>query len=493
MAGEMEVISYKNQGKSNRETARLTGLNRETVSKYWEEYKRKLHELSKVGANVKELQDELTSKPKYNSESRVGKPRKYTEEMETRLKEILKSEAHKEVILGTQKQKMTNKQIHALLIEEGFDIGIATVSKALARLRARPKQVYIRQQYGLGERLEYDFGEVKLIIDGKVGTYHMAVIASAGGKFRWVRLYTNQKKGVFMDSHVKFFEYMGGCYREVVYDNMKNVVKKFIGKNEKELNADLIKMSIYYGYKINVTNCFSGNEKGTVEKSVDVIRTELFTVNYTFATLDDAQEYADSMMKKLNENSLMEEEKKVLLAYRPPLELAEIKAAKSDKTSLINVDYVKYSVPEEFSGMELTVKKYHDEIRVFSGNNMICQHRRAYGKGTLVINIMHYLNTFLRKPGAVNNSVALKSIPKLKAIFDTYYKEKPKEFIEYLIENKELEIDEIIKNLKEKTANKAEFYAISVVKPISQIDCNARSSLANYSVLVRGGGKVESH
>ncbi len=299
MREKMGVITYKNQGKSNRETARLTGLNRETVSKYWEEYKRKLYELSLEGADTKEIQDRLTSKPVYKT--RNGKPRKYTEEMEERLKAILKSEARKDVILGIgHKQKMTNKQIHALLREEGYDIGIATVSRALARLRERNKQVYIRQQYGLGERLEYDF--------------------------------------------------------------------------------------------------------------------------------DDAQEYADSRLMKLNENSLIEEEKKALLEYRPPLELADIHQAKVDKTSLISVDCVKYSVPEEFVGRTLIVKKCHDEIRVFSGNAEVCRHRRAFGNGTMRINIMHYLNTFLRKPGAMNNSVALKSIPKLKSIFDTYYKQKPKEF-----------------------------------------------------------------
>lgn len=44
----------------------------------------------------------------------------------------------------------------------------------------------------------------------------------------------NQKKDVFLDSHVRFFEMVGGVYREVVYDNMKNVVTRFIGRNEKE-------------------------------------------------------------------------------------------------------------------------------------------------------------------------------------------------------------------------------------------------------------------
>lgn len=174
----------------------------------------------------------------------------------------------------------------------------------------------------------------------------------------------------------------------------------------------------------------------------------------------------------------------------PPLELAQIVSAKVDKTALISVDSVKYSVPEMLVGQTVVVKKYHDEIRVFFHNNEVCRHRRAFGKDTLVIEIMHYLNTFMRKPGALNNSVALKKIPKLKAIFDTYYKNKPKEFIELLIENKDLGIDEITRIFKEKTNNRAEFNAISVVKPVSQVDLAARSSMISYMQLVKGGAKA---
>lgn len=171
---------------------------------------------------------------------------------------------------------------------------------------------------------------------------------------------------------------------------MKNVVSKFIGKNEKELNHDLIKMSMYYGFKINVTNCFSAHEKGAVEKSVDVVRRELFAVNYTFNTLDDAQTYADAMLLKLNESSQLGEERPYLLPLMPPLELADITTAHVDKSSLISVDVVKYSVPEELVGQRVIVKKYHDEIRVYAGSvhssskngNInshaeVCRHRRV--------------------------------------------------------------------------------------------------------------------
>jgi transposase len=488
MVEKAKVIELKQENLSNREVARQTGLNRETVSKYWAAYRIESAELTKRGVDTKTIQEKLTEQPKYDAKGR--RPRKYTEEAEERLLGILESEKQKDRDLGEgHKQRMTNKQIRDALAEKGHDLSQATINIKLGKLRNRQKQVFIRQQYDFGDRLEYDFGEVRLLIGGVAGTYHMAVFASPAGKFRWCKLYTNQKKPVFMDSHVKFFEFMRGGYREVVYDNMRNVVKKFIGKNEKELNEDLIKMSLYYGFSINVTNCFSGNEKGTVEKSVDVLRTELFAVNYSFNTLDDAQVYVTSRLLKLNENSLVFDEKAFMTPYKPPLELADISTAKVDKTSLISVDTVKYSVPEQLVGRTVTVKKYHDEIRVFADNTEVCRHRRAFGNGTMKIDIMHYLNTFLKKPGALKNSVALKSVPQLKAIFDKYYAQKPKDFIEILIENFDIEADEMLRIFKEKMSNKAEFHAVSVVRPISQIDV-AASFMLNYSMLVMGGERA---
>lgn len=150
----------------------------------------------------------MTERAKYPARERVR--RKYTEELDTRLQEIVEAEHKKDLRLG-----------------EGVKV------------------------------------------------YHMAVLSSPGGGFRWAYPYTNEKQGVFLDSHVKFFEMMGGCHKEVVYDNMKNVVKKFIGRNEKELNPELVKMAAYYGFRINVTNCFSGNEKGHVESSVKILRNQV--------------------------------------------------------------------------------------------------------------------------------------------------------------------------------------------------------------------------
>jgi hypothetical protein len=151
------------------------------------------------------------------------------------------------------------------------------------------------------------------------------------------------------------------------------------------------------------------------------------------------------------------------------------------------VDTVKYSVPEYLVGKRVYVKKYHNEIRVYVEAEMVAKHKRLFGQGSMQVDIYHYLNTLRKKPGALQNSVALKSIPRLKAIFDTYYSKQPKKFIELFLANKELPIDGIIALFERETANKGEIDALDVVKPISRIDVSARAHIANYTALTMGG------
>ena len=317
----------------------------------------------------------------------------------------------------------------------------------MKRIRNSGNECFIRQDYDFGDRLEYDFGEVKLVINGITKKYYIAVLSSPAGNFRWCYLYDNCKKDVFLDSHVRFFEMIGGVWKEVVYDNMRNVVSKFIGKNEKELNEDLVKMSLYYGFDVNVTNAFSGNEKGYVEGSVKYLRNKIFAENYKFNSEEAAIEYMESQLMKLNENSKIEEEKKKLKTTKPPLELAEIRKSFVNKYSFVQIENNFYSVPEYLVGLSVTSKIYYNKILIYSNNELVCEHKKLDENKKISANIRHYLKTLTFKPGALKNSYVLKSNPKLKSIFDKYYTNNPKKFIDIISKNKEksdVELEEIL-------------------------------------------------
>lgn len=362
-----------------------------------------------------------------------------------------------------------------------FDIGVTTIQNKVREKRRRAREAFIRQEYNLADRLEYDFGEVTLIIDGIKAVYHMAVFASPASKFRYAYLYTNQKKEVFLDSHVRFFEMCGGIWREVVYDNMKNVVKRFIGKNERELNDDLVKMSIYYGFSINTTNCFAGNEKGFVEGSVKIIRKEAFAKKYHFDSLEQAQRHLAKTLEKTNANTDIEEEKAFLLPYKPPLEIAQISEHTVDKYSFIRLENNFYSVPDYLVGKTLTVKSYPCEVIVFSGLEKVCIHKKPAGMNNYVVDIFHYLDTLMKKPGALSNSIALKSKASLKSVFDKHYQKDPRRFIGILIDNQDKTLPEIVKICKSKATTDPTFVSPYSSSIATNVLTNTRKELGALS------------
>ena len=441
------IIRLKEQGLSNRGVARELGIDKKTVNKYWNEYKDNLKKLKETtdATEISKIQENITSAPKYNSENRIRK--KVTPEFLNALEKILEDEEKKIKILGTNKQALTKQQIYELLKKQGFSLSYSTVVLEMKRIKNSGNECFIRQDYDFGDRLEYDFGEVKLVINGMTKKYYIAVLSSPAGNFRWCYLYDNCKKDVFLDSHVRFFEMIGGVWKEVVYDNMRNVVSKFIGKNEKELNEDLVKLSLYYGFDINVTNAFSGNEKGYVEGSVKYLRNKIFATNYKFNSEEAAIEYMESQLMKLNENSKIEEEKKKLKTTKPPLELAEIRKNFVNKYSFVQIENNFYSVPEYLVGLSVTSKIYYNKILIYSNNEFVCEHKKLDGNKKISADIRHYLKTLTFKPGALKNSYVLKSNPKLKSIFDKYYTNNPKKFIDIIAKNKEksnIELEEIL-------------------------------------------------
>ena len=481
------IIKLKEKGISNREIQRKTGIDRKTIASYWKEYQEKMDQLSSEGeseAKLREIQEQIVSERRYDSSGR--KPTKYTPQVDALLDRILAEEDEKDEILGNHKQHLTHEQIHKRIVAAGHDIGRTTLSAYIKEKRKKREEAFIRQEYDLGDRLEYDFGDVKLVIGGMAGTYHMAVLGSPAAGHRWAYLYDNMKKEVFMDSHVRYFEMVGGAQKEVVYDNMKNVVTRFVGRNEKELNPDLVKMSLYYGFSINVTNCFSGNEKGYVESSVKKLQREVFAERYIFDSLDEAEVYLHKKLKEINAESLIEEEKKHLLDYRPPLELGRMVKLKVDKYSFIQVENNYYSVPEHLVGHWIKAKIYLRDILIYSDSRLIATHKKIDGYHQAQVDIFHYHETLEKKPGALKNSKALKSRAELKTIYDTYFINRTREFIDILRKNQDKNYPRLLEILEERGKLPAAYQETDTVD--ENVASNTREQLKQLSSMFMRGG-----
>ncbi len=435
------IITYFQKGKSQRQIAREMDLNRRTVAKYVKGYETKKTQLadSKENTNQEELIADIVEDPKYDTSNR--KKVKLTEEIIDRIKFYLRENETKRAE-GKAKQQKKKIDIYEALKEEGFDIGYTTTCNTVRKINKEAKEAYIRQEYAFGEVCEFDWGEVKLVINGKNKTLQMSVFTSARGDYRFGDLYHNQKTEAFLDTHASFFTEVGGVYKEMVYDNARVQVSRFVGRSEKEPTEALLKLSIYYGFHFRFTNTYQAHEKGHVERSVEYLRRKIFSKRDEFSSVEEARQYFKRELKRLNAKprkdtksarEILQEERGYLLPLPPRYDTARITEARVDRYSCIMVDGNHYSVPDDLVGKFVFIKIYPDRIICYHTSQKIASHKRRYGRKKWSIVITHYLRTLKLKPGALKRSTAFYQLqPRLKVIYQKYYQDKEKSFIELL-------------------------------------------------------------
>lgn len=435
-----EIITRYRNNESQRSIARHLACSRNTVKKYVDEYLHLLQMLNtetNVGT-IALLQSEICSAPRTKSQTR--KKKVFTKEVKQRFIELINLDEERDKLLGKNKQKVTASLLHKTLVAEGFKVGLTTITNAYRQYQDKPKECFIKQEYPYGQRAEFDFHQIKLNVNGRNKIYHQATITLPKSDYVFGRLYIDETFNSVNDSIIQFFNHIGGITEEIVFDNMSTVVKRFLDKGKKQYTSNIRALSTYYGFKIATTNPRRGNEKGHVEVSGKKIRKNLFSLRYKFDSEDELMKYYHNQLDHLNKDNQIEY--KTEKEYLNPLPakdllLYDIGTNKVDSYSLIRTSNNYYSVPDKYVGKTVTTHAYLDKLIVYYDNLEICQHIKKEGLKEYVLDFNHYLKTFLRKPGALKNSLALKQAPlALQTLFYEDYNMDPKGFLQF-ITNKE--------------------------------------------------------
>lgn len=444
MTEKVDIIKmYFNQGMTQKEVAEKVGRCVKTVRKYIRQHEENLRKLEEdyTEEKLQTVINKIAEAPKYDSSGRVR--RKLTNEMINEI-EICLEKNREHLSRGRRKQIMKAIDIYEHLYSLKYDIGYTTVCNYI-REKKEAKEAFIKQDYALGKTLEFDWGQVKLEIGGKPLTLEMGLFTTACGSYHYAHLYRNQKMENFLDVHTNAINDHNGVFGEIVYDNMKQAVKKFVGITEKEATDDLKKLSIYYGFNYRFCNIASGNEKGHVERGVEFIRRKAFSFKISFDTVEEANEHLKAKINDLNCRprawlddktplDILNEERKYLLPAKPTYDVSRRIELRVNKYSVVNVDQNYYSVPDHLVGKFVIAKVFPEKIKLYFKDNLIAEHQRCYESHKWTIDIYHYTTTLKKKPGAIENSIAKSQMePRLQKIYNTYYTQNPKDFV-YLLE-----------------------------------------------------------
>ena len=430
------IIMRYVDNKSMREIARELRVSRNTVRKIINEYET-------VASDVhsrEEMSEYLTEPRKYNSSNRTQ--HSISDEYQKVIHECLHDNEVKRMT-GLKKQCMLKQDIYELLVKKGFTGSYSTVCRFIRKVTEGPnkpnKEAFIRIYYNPGEHCEFDWGEVKLKIRGKNHRFFMAVFTFSHSNGRWAYLFRHQNTLAYKESHRNFFRDINGVPEVMVYDNMKVAVKDFVG-NEKRPTLALQQLQMHYLFKHRFCNARAGWEKGHVEKSVEYVRRKAFCVLDSFDSIEEAQHHLSLVCDELNSEigSISTAEKLTklkadLLSLKPfPGDIGcfERLTYTVDKWSTITYENNHYSVPDKFVGEKIDIKVYSEKIVIMDGREKVGTHERFYQKGCWSVLLDHYLNTLIRKPGAIKSSLALHQMPPMiKELFDRHFVDKGKDFV----------------------------------------------------------------
>jgi hypothetical protein len=221
----------------------------------------------------------------------------------------------------------------------------------------------------------------------------------------------SEKLECFLAGHVAAFDFLGGVFHEVWYDNPKTAVTRILAGPHRVEHERLSALRAHYLVDSSFCTPGCGNEKGSVENLVGYVRRNaLVPHTRPFSSMEALNEHLRAWCER--ERARNSEAWRVESAALRPLPPHPFPASVSrpvvvSKTSMVTIDRARYSVPVRHVGRTLRSERFVDRVEIHDGVTCVAAHPRSYTAGATVLELAHYLDAFERKPRAALSCAAL--------------------------------------------------------------------------------------
>src|SRR5260370_5954310 len=170
-----------------------------------------------------------------------------------------------------RKQRHTAHRIWMRLRHEypEHPVGEATVRRYVQErkreLGLSGREVFVPQSYELGQEAQVDWFDGMARLGGEVCKLQFFAMRSMGSGDAFHRAYPHATQQALLEAHEHGFDYFGGVFKTLRYDNMTSVVKKILRGYQRVETDRIIAFRSHWGYQSEYCNPASGNEKGGVE------------------------------------------------------------------------------------------------------------------------------------------------------------------------------------------------------------------------------------
>lgn len=238
------ILTLHKSGHSHREIARLTGIHRETVSKY-----------------VTAGHGENRPNPPTGSKTSPPGPRSACRK-------------HHDAIVTKVEAGLSVQRIYQDLVSEaGFTASYWSVRRYVAQLTNSLPLPFRRIETPPGEEAQVDFGTGAWVVDsaGKRRRPWIFRIVLSHSRKAYSEAVWRQTTDNFIACLENAFHYFGGAPRRLVIDNLKAAVPQ-ADWYDPEIHPKLRSFAVHYGTAILPTKPYTPRHKGKVESSVKYVK-----------------------------------------------------------------------------------------------------------------------------------------------------------------------------------------------------------------------------
>jgi len=327
--------------------------------------------------------------------------------------------------------KLSAVRIFEKLQEMGYQGQLTILRRYLRKVRPH-KEPHLRLSVLPGMQAQVDWGHCgKLPVGSTTRPLYCFAMGLSYSRAIHVEFTLGMSMEIFLDAHVKAFEYFRGFPKEILYDNLSSVVLSRV-KSDIRFNPRFMDFAGFYGFNPKPCNVRKPREKGRIEMVIKYIK-QNFLAGRSFTSLADlrlqAHRWRDeianvrihSITRKRPVDLLLEEQPLLLPLPEKHYDTAlkEIKICPPD--CFLRFQTNDYSVPLSCNAKELLLKADAHWIKIYDGARLVAEHIRCWDKYQTIENPNHRKALLARQTRATF-SKALDELSGLGPECDQYIK-----------------------------------------------------------------------
>jgi transposase len=324
------------------------------------------------------------------------------------------------------KQRHTARRVWRRLVDEhGAQVSERQVRRYVRERRlalgALVEEAFVPLVHDPGVEAEVDWGEADVVLGGVERRVHLFLMRACFSGACFVQAFTRETQQAFLEAHVAAFDWFGGVFATLRYDNLTAAVRQVLKGRRRAETDRFVALRSHYLFESEFTRRGreGAHEKGGVEGEVGRFRRNhlvpvpevgsLGELNERLvaACLADLDRTIAGRRETVGE-ALVRERGQLRALPAERFDAAETASPRVDAKALVTVRQNRYSVPVTLVGRRVAARIGAREIEISHDGRLVARHERLDGRFGVAAQLDHYLELLQIKPGALQRSLPLR-------------------------------------------------------------------------------------